>query len=153
MSTLAVTEDRRATLAEIFELRYDVLRAGLPRKSAEFQHDDNPQTWHVGTFWSFAGKTSVLCCASFMPSTYSKTDAFQLRGMATHPDWQSIGFGRKLLDWALWQISQETRIDLFWCNARKSALGFYEKMRWSRGSGEFEIPTAGPHYIMWRQYQ
>lgn len=37
---------------------------------------------------------------------------------------------------------------LVWCNARTSAIGFYEKLGWQVVSEPFDVLTAGPHVKM-----
>ena len=37
----------------------------------------------------------------------------------------------------------------FWCNARTTAIGFYEQVDWSVETDIFDIPTAGPHVRMY----
>ena len=37
----------------------------------------------------------------------------------------------------------------FWCNARTTAIGFYEQAGWSTATDVFDIPTAGPHVKMY----
>jgi len=36
-------------------------------------------------------------------------------------------------------------------NARVPAAGFYTKLGWTIASEQFEVPTAGPHYRMWKR--
>ena len=50
---------------------------------------------------------------------------------------------------ALATITGETKIQMFWCNARLAAIPFYKKLGWKIASELFEIPTAGPHYRMY----
>ncbi|MBA3707750.1 MAG: hypothetical protein H0W83_02890 [Planctomycetes bacterium] len=39
-------------------------------------------------------------------------------------------------------------VRMLWCNARTSAIGFYQKQGWTVVSAVFEIPVAGPHVRM-----
>lgn len=88
----------------------------------------------------------------------------QLRGMATAPSAQGQGHGRALLRAICApttspgepRTGSEPRegsepnagVVGIWCNARRSAVGFYESCGFVRRSSEFEIVGVGPHYVM-----
>ncbi|MGN6368146.1 MAG: GNAT family N-acetyltransferase, partial [Phycisphaerae bacterium] len=76
--------------------------------------------------------------------------AYQLRGMATGESVRGRGVGRELLA-AAEGFVRGAGVGVMWCNARVPAVGFYEKGGWTVVSGEFEIPTAGPHVRMERK--
>lgn len=135
---------RRAELAEIFNVRWTLLRAGLERKTAEFPGDEEPTSRHYGAFLADRN----VGCVSFMLSEWQGEPAYQMRGMATVDDLQSRGIGRALLVAALGDLQREGHIEQLWCNARVPAIGFYETMGWRRVGDEFDIPTAGPHCKM-----
>ncbi len=139
-------EIRRVDLERIIPLRYEILRAGLPRQMAYFPGDDAPQTVHIAAVQN--GK--VIGCATIMLNSYQGEPAYQLRGMAVDPAHQKSGLGRKLLSEAD-RIAAENNIRLFWANCRTPAVGFYKKLGWIAVSEEFEIPTAGPHFRMVRR--
>ncbi len=143
---------RRAQLQEIADLRYAILRAGLPRNAADFPGDDDQATRHYAA-WSTSDPSVLLACLSFMPSVWKTADngseaAWQLRGMAVAEQSQRTGVGRALVQFAQADLFETSPIKRHWCNARKHAAGFYEKLGWRIVSDEFDIPTAGPHYIM-----
>jgi GNAT superfamily N-acetyltransferase len=83
-----------------------------------------------------------------MLSPLNNRVAFQLRGMATEPDSRGLGLGTQLLEWATQHIARSQYVWHYWCNARKPAIGFYQKLGWNVDSDEFDIPTAGPHVKM-----
>jgi N-acetylglutamate synthase-like GNAT family acetyltransferase len=139
---------RRATLAEILELRHAVLRPGLPREAAAFEGDDEDATRHFG---AFAPSGEILGCLSLMRRPWRGADAHQLRGMATDPTHGRSGVGRALLAYALGAVAEETGIAVAWCNARTEAAGFYRRLGWEIVSGPFDIPGVGPHYLMLRR--
>lgn len=141
---------RRATLAEIIGRRHAELRPGLPRASAEFAGDDEPATWHFGAFVAeHAGAGGgALACATFMARPHDGEDAYQLRGMATRADLARQGIGGALLRHALAVLVARGGARLFWCNARLAAVPFYARLGWTVVSGEFEVPSIGPHHVM-----
>lgn len=136
---------RRATLDEIFDLRWSVLRPGLPREAAVFDGDDSPGTLHFGAFDAGGGNVG---CLSLMAKPIDGRPAWQLRGMASDPAWRGRGVGR-----ALWlhAEAEARRVEPgwgFWCNAREAAAGFYERLGWRAVSERFEIAGVGPHFRM-----
>jgi GNAT superfamily N-acetyltransferase len=147
MYSLDEIEIRRATLAEIIDLRHDVLRHGLPRESAIFPGDDAPTTFHCGAFVVADGRNAG--CATLHLSTWEERPAYQLRGMATHADFRGCGVGRELMRFVEQNVIDDpSGIRWMWCNARVPAIRFYESVGWHVVSDEFEIPTAGPHHRM-----
>lgn len=138
----------RVSIDVIVDLRHRMLRAGLPKEAAQFPGDEEPSTWHVGTFASLEENAPPLSCASFMLNSYKGEPAWQLRGMCTDTGYQSRGLGGKLLACAEAAIIAQSGVRLFWCNARVPAIRFYERHEWRVDSDEFDIPTAGPHRKM-----
>jgi GNAT superfamily N-acetyltransferase len=138
---------RRAAFAEVLALRHAELRAGMPIESAMFPGDDDPLTFHFGVFDSSGAN---IGCASFMPVPWEGRPAYQLRGMATRGDFVKRGVGAALLKFADAMLRDERGVKQLWCNARLSAVGFYEKQGWAVASPLLEIPTAGPHHRMTR---
>ncbi len=136
---------RCATAEEVWPLRHTVLRVGLPFDTAKFDGDLNDTTLHFGAF----DDRNVLCCLSLFQSTWNDSDAWQLRGMATVATHRRQGFGQKLLMFAMNAASKEKPDWAFWCNARTTAITFYEQAGWSTETDVFDIPTAGPHVRMY----
>ena len=139
-------EIRLAQIGEVVELRWRILRAGLPRESADFPGDLHPGTLHIG---AFDGETAIGC-ASFMQNEWNGVPAWQLRGMAVEDGYRSLGIGREILVFADEQIRQRGYSSQLWCNARSPAVRFYRRCGWEAVGDEFDIPTAGPHFKMSR---
>jgi predicted GNAT family N-acyltransferase len=138
----------RVSVDAILDLRHRLLRAGLPRETAQFPGDEISSTWHLAVFNSPAKTALPVSCASFMLNSYKEQPAWQLRGMATDNTHQSKGFGGELLRCGEALIFADSNVRLFWCNARVPAIPFYQKHGWKVDSEEFDIPTAGPHRKM-----
>jgi GNAT superfamily N-acetyltransferase len=143
---------RPATLNEIVDLRYDVLRAGLPREAAIFEGDSDPTSRHYGAFVE-GDETGFrnIGCATLHLNRWLDEPAWQLRGMATAPDFRNAGVGSELLSYVEADLLATHPVHLLWCNARVPAIRFYQRMGWQTVSEEFEIPTAGPHVRMVRR--
>jgi len=140
---------RAISAAETIAVRWPVLRPGFPRESAVFDGDDAPGTLHFGAFdaGKLAGVASIFPVP--FPAQPDALPAFQLRGMATLPEVRGAGFGRALLE-ACIDAARRNGAVLIWCNARTGAADFYARSGWQIVGGEFEIPTVGPHFRMWR---
>ncbi|HEV8292374.1 MAG TPA: GNAT family N-acetyltransferase [Tepidisphaeraceae bacterium] len=133
-----------AKLEDVIDLRHVVLREGLPREAAIFEGDEAATSHH---FAAFANGTCVGC-ASFHLNQWEGKPAYQLRGMATAPEFRSGGIGTEMLRLAEETLKKSGTIRQLWCNARTPALNFYKKQGWKVISEEFFIPTAGPHFKM-----
>ena len=134
---------RRVKAADVIDLRHAVLREGLPRETAIFPGDDNPDSRHYGAFDS----TRLIGCVTLHPSQWQDRPAWQLRGMAIVPDLRQTGIGKAMIEFLEADLA-DSNVKQLWCNARVPAAGFYQKMGWQIVSDVFEIPTAGPHVKM-----
>lgn len=139
---------RRATLEDLIDLRHHVLRDGLPREAAVFDGDRDPASRHYGAFAADGASERVVGCASMLLNQWLDEPAWQLRGMATAPDFRGTGLGRAIVVFIESDIRATQIVRLLWCNARVPASRFYLKMGWQVVSEEFEIPTAGPRVRM-----
>lgn len=150
---------RRIDAEHTLPLRMAVLRPGLPAEEAVFPGDDDPATLHVG---ALLGDRLVAVASMYhesrpadAPGGAPRADAhdggtaWRLRGMATEPEARGIGAGAAALA-ACERHAREQGGTLAWCNARVGAIGFYERAGWSVLGHEFDIPTAGPHFVMER---
>ncbi len=145
---------RLGRVDEIIDLRWRVLRDGLPREEAMFPHDDDAECRHA---LAVDESGAVICCATMHPEGWHGNEAvpaapaWRLRGMATDAAWQGKGAGARVLR-MLEEVSQVVRpTGLLWCNARVRAIPFYERAGWVTRSELFDIPTAGPHKRMTKE--
>lgn len=140
-------EYRRASIEEIIQLRHDLLIVGTDRTSPYFDGDHDPTTFHFGVFYG----DQVIGCLTFIRKDWENHPAWQLRGMAIHPDYQGKGVGKWLLQEAETWLLEQFAIRLLWCNARTDAVPFYQKQGWQLRSDEFIIPGVGPHFKMTKE--
>ena len=140
---------RAISAAETIAVRWPVLRSGFARETAIFDGDIAPGTLHFGAFDrdALVGVASIYLAP--FPAQPDVSPTFQLRGMATLPEVRGAGFGKALLD-ACVAAAREKGAAILWCNARTSAADFYTKNGWQIVGDEFDIPTVGPHFRMWR---
>ena len=130
---------------EVLPLRSLMLRNGKPLEECVFDGDTAYDTFHLG--YLFNGE--IKSVATFMRNDFFPEDGegYQLRGMATHPDFGGQGFGAALINFAI-DYLKEYNTDYLWCNARSSAAPFYKKIGFINESPEFDIPGIGFHYEM-----
>ena len=136
---------QQVSAGDVVGLRSRILRAGLPRESAIFDGDELSTTLHFGAHVD----GEMVTCLTLLLGKYEAEPAWQLRGMATDERWRNSGMGRALVEYAI-ALARVRRPDirLFWCNARITAAGFYEKVDWRVVSPPFEVPTVGHHVKM-----
>ena len=130
----------------ILPLRHRMLRQGMPFESARFPGDADDATVHFAAVQTADEK--AVCCLTLMAAEWEGAAAWQLRGMATALELHGQGIGRQLFDHALSEARRRHPTWPLWCNARTSAVGFYQRVGWEVVSDEFEIPSAGPHVKM-----
>jgi GNAT superfamily N-acetyltransferase len=136
--------------AALYDLRGRVLRAGRPPEESRFAGDEADDTVHLG---AFAGErcVGVVSLLRERPDQQERPvrPEMRLRGMAVEPEMQGRGVGAALLRHAQ-RLADAAGLDL-WCNARASAVGFYERHGWVREGDPFDVPPIGLHYVMRRR--
>ena len=114
-----------------------------------YDGDDEPGTTHFGAFQAEDRQQPigiVTLSREPMPGDPAADDA-RLRGMAVAPAAQGAGVGRLLVQRCIDAAARQGAKRL-WCNARVSAMGFYEKLGFVTHGDEFEIVPIGPHFVM-----
>ena len=126
-------------------LRSKILRNGMPLEECVFPTDKLEGAFHL----AFYLDDEIATIASFFPKHYKDRAelGYQLRGMATDTPFLGKGYGKQLVQFAIEYI-KKTKAQYIWCNARTSAVKFYEKLNFDLVSEEFEIAGVGPHYEM-----
>lgn len=138
---------KQVNVETILPLRSLVLRENKGVEFAKFEGDNDEHTIHL----AFVEDNQALSIASFMKCNYSNYEGvgFQLRGMATHPDFVGNGYASALIKFAL-SSTAIANADYLWFNARKSAVPFYAKLNFKIISKAFEIDNIGPHFVMYK---
>jgi predicted GNAT family N-acyltransferase len=128
-------------------LRSAVLRNGGP---AALPGDDHPGTVHLAARDAIGGVVGVVRVhPQPCPWQPRARRPWQLRGMATDPAARGGGAGRALVEALVAEVRDQGG-DLVWCDARTSAVGFYERMDFEVVTREFDKPGVGPHVGMVR---
>ncbi|WP_344322426.1 GNAT family N-acetyltransferase [Streptomyces macrosporus] len=143
-------------VSEVFDLRWEVLRPGLPRESAVFPEDAGPDTFHIA---AYAGDApAVLGCGTFFPDplpdaepgSAAAASAYRFRGMASAPAARGRGFGAAVLRAGTAEAAARGA-RVLWCNGRTVARGFYEHHGFTVRGEEFVIEGVGPHHVFVRE--
>jgi predicted GNAT family N-acyltransferase len=140
----------RISAQDTYPLRQQMLVPSHELKKAKFDNDDDEDiSFHLGAF----SDSKLVSVASFFYERnpiFSDLHQYQLRGMATLAEYQGQGLSSELLSFAF-PIIKQNFCTLLWCNARVSAIGFYEKVGFKKLNDEFfEIDEIGPHVLMYK---
>jgi GNAT superfamily N-acetyltransferase len=140
---------RKISAQETIAVRHPVLRKGKPIESCFFEGDDLLTTSHFGLYESnqIEGVVSVF---EINNPLFEDKKQVQIRGMAVLEISQGKGLGR-LLVIHVERVLKAQNTSLIWFNARKNAVGFYEKLGYEIIGHSFEIPGVGIHYVMWKK--
>jgi GNAT superfamily N-acetyltransferase len=127
-----------------FLLRQRVLRAGLDPSTAFFPGDQERSSGHFAAYVDdrVVGVASVL----EQPEP-DGPGQWRLRGMAVDPDHQGFGAGAALIE-RVRDFVERSGGGQIWCNARLTAVGFYDKRGFVRVGEPWDEPGTGPHVRM-----
>ncbi|MES2619651.1 MAG: GNAT family N-acetyltransferase [Bacteroidota bacterium] len=128
--------------AQALALRTEVLRKplGLEFTAAELNKDR--KDIHFGLFEGDV----ILACLTLTKADNSR---MKMRQVAVNFDAQGKGLGSKLSK-AAEAFAKESGFQIMFCNARKVAVPFYEKLGYKIVSDEFTEVNI-PHYTMQKQ--
>lgn len=141
-------EIRTISAEETRSLRSAILRPQQPAGKSIYPKDDAPDTLHLGAYLDgeLVGVASVY---NEPPSSETGDAAWRLRGMAIKTDVQRKGCGRALLERCIDEVRERGATRL-WCNARTTAVGFYQALGFSVQGKEF-ARDGYPHVMMVRK--
>jgi GNAT superfamily N-acetyltransferase len=141
-----VIEIREVSAEAVRPIRQQVLRPSQTIEEMIWAHDLEPSTKH---FAALDGERIIGIVTAYPAEMPEKPDkrGWQFRGMATLPDVRGQGIGKALITKCL---EAANGAELLWCDARISAMPFYEKLGFQKIGESFEKPMAGPHWRMYR---
>lgn len=125
--------------AQALALRYKILRKplGLQFTDSELQKDEADV--HLALFLD----SRIVACLTL---TACQNQRMKMRQVAVDGSYQQQGLGKQLSITAE-QYALENGYTSMFCNARKTAVPFYEKLGYKIVSSEFE-EVGIPHYTM-----
>lgn len=133
---------------DTFPVRHPVLRAEKPIESCYFEGDTLETTVHFGLY-EIENLVGVISLFESKNELFISEKQFQIRGMAVLKQHQKKGFGEKLIINSE-KYCHDQNANLIWFNARKAAVGFYEKMGYRVKGLSFEIKGVGEHIVMFK---
>lgn len=143
-----VTDLRFASVPrdQVLDLRHQVLRPHESREACRFDTDELPGCQHFAAFL----EDRLVAIATVFPEPLERLggiSAVRLRGMACVPELQGQGIGSRLLQFAL-DEARRAGYGIFWCNARLSAISFYQNLGFDPVGETFQLAGIGPHKIL-----
>lgn len=121
------------------DLRMRVLYPGRSPERADYPGD--AQAVHIG---AFTDTGELAGCASLF---HQEGGMIQLRGMATSDAVRGTGAGLAIVRFAE-NYARKQGAARLWCNARATAVGFYERCSWTTEGDEFDVAGIGGHFVM-----
>ncbi len=136
---------------DTFALRHGVLLPHRPTaEDCRFPPDDEEGSFHLGYYVD----EQLTCVATFhkQPLSDYPGNGYQLRGMATLPEFRKKGLGNQVVNFAIIYLRGQ-KVNYLWCNARRVAYPFYIGIGFEFISDEFTIDPIGPHRKMYLKIQ
>jgi ribosomal protein S18 acetylase RimI-like enzyme len=115
-----------------------------------FPGDDAPATLHVGARDDAGRLVGVASVYEEAPPEEAAPFTWRVRGVAVTTEWRRTGVGRSLMQ-ACEAHAARRGGALVWCNARVTAIAFYERLGYRSLGGVFDVPGVGPHVRMQRR--
>jgi len=142
---------RFISVNDVLPLRNTVLREGkLTPNDMRYPTDNAEGTLHLGYY--IKGELVSILSLHLQPYGKFTGEGYQMRGVATIEKYRGEGIGTKLLNFAIVYLRGQ-KANYIWCNGRRKALRFYQNAGFEIVSPEFELPPAGPHYVLYAKIQ
>jgi ribosomal protein S18 acetylase RimI-like enzyme len=141
--------------AQTYALRQTVLRPHQAVADQALPDDDDALT---GSFAAIDDQGEIIGTARVAPGTVpeilssrSSPDLpeWQIQGVTVREDLRNAGIGSEVLRRVIHHVAERGG-GLVWCNARIGARGLYRRADLVEAGGVWEIPSTGPHVVMWR---
>ncbi|WP_297431077.1 GNAT family N-acetyltransferase [Sulfurimonas sp.] len=129
-----------------YTVRLNVLRPHQSISDCQYDGDTDELTKHFGAYLD----NKLIGIVSIYKSKIKHIDdknCWQIRAMAIIKNIRKKGYASSLLKVAE-TYALKNGANYIWCNARISAIGFYEKHNYKLYGDEFNVKDIGPHYIM-----
>lgn len=136
---LKIIDHNSPAYHQMVELRYQVLRKPLGLNFTKEDLEGENNFTHIGCF----DDDKLEGCCMLTPAG---EQTVRLRQMAVSDGLQGKGIGRVLMNFAE-NVAKDLGNKKLTMHARKTAVGFYEKLGYKICSDEFEEVNI-PHYVM-----
>ena len=122
---------------EHLDLRFRVLRIGMPRGTEHYPKVDNDS--RTKFLCAYVNEKMVGCSTLQVDSR--EGCKYRIRGMAVDSEYRNKGIGSKIVN-ELQRIAEEEKTGI-WCNARIKAVPMYARCGFQIVSDIFEIENIG----------
>lgn len=132
-----------------YSIRQSILRPNLTVDDCAYDIDKKEGSFHLGAFFN----DMLISIASFSLENYHEFNIdrqYRLRGMATLKDFQRLGAGRLLINYAE-QLILEENIKILWCVGRIGVQEYYKKLGFKTYGEIFYYEPSGDHVIMYKE--
>jgi predicted GNAT family N-acyltransferase len=136
---LKIIEHNSPEYDKMVALRYEILRKPL---GLEFNKEELDKECNDILIGAFDDERLLACCML----TATSTDTCRLRQMAVHNSLQGKGIGATMMNFAE-NVARDRGFKTLTMHARKTAVGFYEKLGYRIHGEEFQEVTI-PHFEM-----
>jgi len=136
---LKIIEHGSDDYQKMVDLRYEILRKPLGLAFSEDELEKEKEDILIG---AFDDEKLLACCLI----TREKGNTCRLRQMAVQNNMQGKGIGATMMNFAE-NVARDRGFRTMSMHARKSAIGFYEKLGYRVDGDEFQEVTI-PHFIM-----
>jgi len=127
-------------ITEVWALRDEILRAGLPPSDSVYVGDRSADTLHVGAFKDRLLVAVSTICRDSNGERSSQT--WRLRGMAVKSECRNCGVGTTLARYCI-AYAERSDAKFVWCTARMCALTFYQNLGFSMVGEPFSRAEMG----------
>jgi N-acetylglutamate synthase-like GNAT family acetyltransferase len=124
---------------QMVNLRYEILRKPLNLTFEESELEKEKNDILIGAF----EEEKILGCCLL---TKVDKDCVKLRQMAVQNNLQGKGIGASMMHFAE-NVARDAGYKKLIMNARKTAIGFYEKLGYKASGNEF-LEISIPHFLM-----
>jgi len=136
---LKIIEHGSDDYQKMVDLRYEILRKPLGLAFSEDELEKEKEDILIG---AFDDEKLLACCLI----TREKGNTCRLRQMAVQNNMQGKGIGATMMNFAE-NGARDRGFRTMSMHARKSAIGFYEKLGYRVDGDEFQEVTI-PHFVM-----
>jgi predicted GNAT family N-acyltransferase len=136
---IKVIEHGTSAYHEMVALRMEILRKPLGLTFSTDELDKEKKDLLIGAY----EEDTLLACCILTPLS---RNSYKLRQMAVHQKMQRLGIGAAMMHFAE-NVARDAGFNSIIINARKTAIGFYEKMGYAIHRNEF-IEVGLPHVEM-----
>lgn len=127
---------KKINFKDTLNIRHRVLWPNKPLKFCQLEND--PKGVHYGGYIG-----NILICVASIFTTDRRT---RLRKFATIPEYQNMGYGSKMLSKIIDDLIV-CKTNWFWCDARVTAEGFYNRFKMNR-CGQIFLKSGVEYIVM-----